>query len=132
MRGVNFDYPEAGIARAPRRVGKSPNDLLNAIDRERLRRRIIIGKRNRARRHHVLPAALGFRNDSVTFPWVLHNPAVTAAIVGARNARQVEQNVGATELNLTDDDIAEIEGRKVREPKLVTRQHETNHGQLSQ
>ena len=69
MRGVNFDYAKAGIARAPRRVGKSPNDLLNAIDRERLRCRIIIGKRNRAWRHHVLPAAFGFRNNSVTFPW---------------------------------------------------------------
>src|SRR6476619_2565412 len=69
MRGVDFDYAKAGVARAPRRVGKSPNDLLNAINRERLRRRIIIGKRNRARRHYVLPAAFGFRNDSVTFPW---------------------------------------------------------------
>jgi len=68
----------------------------------------------------------------VAVAWVLRNPAVTAAIVGARNAQQVEQNVGATELDLTDDDIAEIEGRKVREPKPVTRQHETNHGQLSQ
>ena len=68
----------------------------------------------------------------VAVAWVLHNPAVTAAIVGARSALQVEQNVGATELDLTADDIAEIEGRKVREPKPVTRQHETNHGQLSQ
>src|SRR6516162_2286077 len=69
MRGVNFDYAKASIACAPRGVCKSPNDLLNAIDRERLRRRIIIGKRNRARRHHVLPAAFAFRNNAVTFPW---------------------------------------------------------------
>src|ERR1700757_101789 len=69
MRGVNFDYANAGIARPPRRPSKSPNDLLNAIDRERLRRRIISGKRNRAWRHHVLPAAFGFRNNSVPFPW---------------------------------------------------------------
>src|SRR5262245_7179640 len=69
MRGVNFDYAKTGIARAPRGVGKSRNDLLNAIDRERLRRRIIIGKRNRAWRHHVLPAAFAFWNNSVTFPW---------------------------------------------------------------
>ena len=32
MRGVNFDYPEAGVARASRRLAKSPNDLLNAIE----------------------------------------------------------------------------------------------------
>src|ERR1700757_420919 len=69
MRGVNFDHAKAGIARAPRRIGKSPNDLLNAIDCERLRIRIIIGKLNRAWRHHVLPAAFGFRNNAVPFPW---------------------------------------------------------------
>src|SRR6478672_3664441 len=69
MRGVNFEYAKAGIARAPRRSGESANDLLNAIDRERLRRRIIIGKRNRAWSHHVLPAAFAFRNNAVTFPW---------------------------------------------------------------
>ena len=69
MRGVNFDYAKAGIAGAPRRGGKSPNDLLNAIDCERLRLRIIVGERDRAWRHYVLPAAFCFRNNSVTFPW---------------------------------------------------------------
>src|SRR5262245_43856066 len=69
MRGVDFDDAKAGIACALRGVCKSPNDLLNAIDREHLRRRIIIGKRNCARRHHVLPTAFGVRNNSVTFPW---------------------------------------------------------------
>jgi aryl-alcohol dehydrogenase-like predicted oxidoreductase len=56
----------------------------------------------------------------VAVAWVLHNPAVTGAIVGARSAQQVEQNVGAAELDLSDNDTAKIEGRKVREPKLVT------------
>jgi aryl-alcohol dehydrogenase-like predicted oxidoreductase len=51
----------------------------------------------------------------VAIAWVLQNPAVTAAIVGARSARQVEGNVGAAELNLTDEDIAEIEGRNIYE-----------------
>jgi aryl-alcohol dehydrogenase-like predicted oxidoreductase len=46
----------------------------------------------------------------VAVAWVLRNPAVTAAIVGARSPQQVEQNVGAAELDLTDDDVAEIEG----------------------
>jgi len=55
----------------------------------------------------------------VAVAWVLRNPAVTAAIVGARNAVQVEKNVGAAELQLTDDDVAEIEGRKVQEPEPV-------------
>ena len=55
----------------------------------------------------------------VAVAWVLRNPAVTAAIVGARNAQQVEKNVGAAELELTDLEIAAIEGRKVQEPAPV-------------
>jgi aryl-alcohol dehydrogenase-like predicted oxidoreductase len=56
----------------------------------------------------------------IAVAWVLHNPAVTAAIVGARSAQQVEQNVGAADLDLTNDDVAEIEGSTVQEPELVT------------
>jgi aryl-alcohol dehydrogenase-like predicted oxidoreductase len=54
----------------------------------------------------------------VAIAWTLHNPAVTGAIVGARSARQIEGTVGAANLRLTDEEIAEIEGRNMREPKL--------------
>ena len=56
----------------------------------------------------------------VAIAWTLRNPAVTGAIVGARNAKQVEGNVGAADLYLADEEIAEIEGRKINEPELVT------------
>jgi aryl-alcohol dehydrogenase-like predicted oxidoreductase len=56
----------------------------------------------------------------VAIAWTLRNPAVTGAIVGARNAKQVEGNVGATDLCLTDDEIAEVEGANEHEPELVT------------
>jgi aryl-alcohol dehydrogenase-like predicted oxidoreductase len=62
----------------------------------------------------------GRPSGQVAIAWVLRNPAVTGAIVGARNAKQVEGNVGAAELHLTDDEIAEIEGKNVRQPELVT------------
>jgi aryl-alcohol dehydrogenase-like predicted oxidoreductase len=56
----------------------------------------------------------------VAIAWTLHNPAVTGAIVGSRSAEQVERNVGAAELNLTNEEIAEIEGRNTYQPELVT------------
>src|SRR5437763_1285186 len=56
----------------------------------------------------------------VAIAWALRNPAVTGAIVGARSAKQVEGNIGAADLRLTDDDIAEIEGKSVREPELIS------------
>src|SRR5437773_10928247 len=56
----------------------------------------------------------------IAIAWTLRNPAVTGAIVGARNAKQVEGNVGAADLYLTDDEIAESEGKNEYEPELVT------------
>ncbi len=46
----------------------------------------------------------------VAIAWVLKNPAVTGAIVGARNAKQAEGVMRAAEIKLSNDDIAEIEG----------------------
>jgi aryl-alcohol dehydrogenase-like predicted oxidoreductase len=46
----------------------------------------------------------------VAVAWVLSNPAVTGAIVGARNAKQAEGVMSAGELKLSPEEIAEIEG----------------------
>jgi aryl-alcohol dehydrogenase-like predicted oxidoreductase len=56
----------------------------------------------------------------VAIAWALQNPAVTGAIVGARSAKQVEGTVGAANLRLTNEDIAEIEGKNIYEPQLGT------------
>ncbi len=47
----------------------------------------------------------------VAIAWTLHNPAVTGAIVGARNAGQVDGFIGALEFRLTIEEVAEVEGR---------------------
>ena len=56
----------------------------------------------------------------VAIAWALPNRAVTGAIVGARNTKQVEGNIGAAEIHLTDEEMAEIEGKNVREQELAT------------
>jgi len=45
----------------------------------------------------------------VAIAWTLRNPAVTGAIVGARNARQADGVMRAGELRLTDKEVNEIE-----------------------
>ncbi len=45
----------------------------------------------------------------VAIAWTFHNPAVTGAIVGARNASQAEGVMRAGELSLTNEEVAEIE-----------------------
>jgi aryl-alcohol dehydrogenase-like predicted oxidoreductase len=46
----------------------------------------------------------------VAIAWTLRIPAVTGAIVGARNAKQAEGIMRAGELKLSPEEIAEIEG----------------------
>jgi aryl-alcohol dehydrogenase-like predicted oxidoreductase len=46
---------------------------------------------------------------AVAIAWTLKHPAVTAAIVGARNAQQVEGIIGGGEINLSNADMDEIE-----------------------
>jgi aryl-alcohol dehydrogenase-like predicted oxidoreductase len=45
----------------------------------------------------------------VAIAWTLRHPAVTGAIVGARNARQAEGAMRAGEVHLTEDEVNEIE-----------------------
>jgi aryl-alcohol dehydrogenase-like predicted oxidoreductase len=45
----------------------------------------------------------------VAIAWTLRHPAVTGAIVGGRNAGQVDGIIGAMEFRLSEDEIAEIE-----------------------
>jgi aryl-alcohol dehydrogenase-like predicted oxidoreductase len=55
------------------------------------------------RRHNCSPGA-------VAVAWTLRNPTVTGAIVGARNAKQVDEVAAAASLLLTESDVSEIEG----------------------
>jgi aryl-alcohol dehydrogenase-like predicted oxidoreductase len=44
----------------------------------------------------------------VAVAWTLHNPAITAAIVGGRGPRQVEETAAALSFRLTDDEYGSI------------------------
>ena len=45
----------------------------------------------------------------VALAWVLANPAVTSVIIGARNMVQLEDNLGAAELELSEADLAALD-----------------------
>src|SRR6195256_5136233 len=51
-----------------------------------------------AARHRASPA-------QVAISWVLSRPAVSSVIVAARKAEQLDDNIGAVELRLSDDDV---------------------------
>jgi aryl-alcohol dehydrogenase-like predicted oxidoreductase len=70
-----------------------------------LSRNLELGERLRsvADRHETTPGA-------VAVAWTLHNRAVDGAIVGFRRPDQVDPILTAANLELTDEDTAEIEG----------------------
>lgn len=45
----------------------------------------------------------------VAIAWTLHHPAITAAIVGGRNEKQVEGVIPAATFRLSDEEFSEIQ-----------------------
>ena len=60
----------------------------------------------------------------VSLAWQFHQPGVTAAIVGARSAEQLAENVKATELALTPEDLGEIDVASRLAPEYPRWYHE--------
>jgi aryl-alcohol dehydrogenase-like predicted oxidoreductase len=90
------------------RVAKLPKDDWRSNDAEfrepRLSRNIALVDQLReiGKRH-------GRSAGEVAIAWTLRNPAVTGAIVGARNARQADGVMRAGEFKLSDKEVNEIE-----------------------
>jgi len=92
------------------RIDALPDDDWRKHDRRfrepQLSRHIALVERLQtvADRHDATPGA-------VAVAWTLRNPAVDGAIVGFRRPDQVDAIVAAANLELTDEDLDEIEGR---------------------
>jgi aryl-alcohol dehydrogenase-like predicted oxidoreductase len=71
----------------------------------RLTRNLALVERLRA-----VGARHGRSPGEVAVAWTLRHPAVTGAIVGARNPGQIDGLIGAAEFRLGADEIAEVEG----------------------
>jgi 1-deoxyxylulose-5-phosphate synthase len=56
-----------------------------------------------------LAARRGVPPAQVALAWLLHKPAVTSPIVGATKLPQIEDALAAAELELSDDEITELE-----------------------
>ncbi|MDP8931975.1 MAG: aldo/keto reductase [Actinomycetota bacterium] len=61
--------------------------------------------------------AHGVSAAQVALAWLLTRPAVTSLIIGARTDEQLQDNLAAADLELTDDEVARIE--EVSRPPLL-------------
>ena len=52
---------------------------------------------------------LGHPPAEVALAWLLHNPVVTAPIIGPRNIEQLESAVNATEISLDDETLTKLD-----------------------
>jgi aryl-alcohol dehydrogenase-like predicted oxidoreductase len=58
----------------------------------------------------------GYRTAALAVAWVSHHPAVTAPIIGARSAEQLEDSLKALEIDMTPELYRQIGGLSVAPP----------------
>mgnify|MGYP000571586348 CR=1 FL=1 len=66
-------------------------------------------KRGQLERYEALCKDLGEEPAAVALSWLLHNPVVTAPIIGPRTMEQLESAVRATEISLDDDTLKKLD-----------------------
>ena len=59
--------------------------------------------------YEVLCDELGEQPADVALAWLLHNPAVTAPIIGPRTLNQLEGSLRALEIKLDEDTLAKLD-----------------------
>ena len=69
----------------------------------------IESKRPQLERYEALCGKLGEEPAAVALAWLLHNPVVTAPIIGPRTIEQLESALRATELSLDEDTLAALD-----------------------
>jgi aryl-alcohol dehydrogenase-like predicted oxidoreductase len=63
----------------------------------------------RVDRLKALAHSWGITTSQLAIAWVLANPAVTVVLVGAKNVRQVEENVSAADVVLSPEQLQAID-----------------------
>jgi aryl-alcohol dehydrogenase-like predicted oxidoreductase len=107
---INYSPMQSGLltgAMTKERIAKMPDDDFRRNSKQfnepQISRNLDLVELLRAigKRHDVEPGV-------VAIAWTLHNPAVTAAIVGGRSAKQVEGVLPAATFRLSEAEYAEI------------------------
>lgn len=66
-------------------------------------------KRDKLGRYEALCKELGEEPATVALAWLLHNPVVSAPIIGPRTLEQLESAVRATEVTLGEDTLSKLD-----------------------
>jgi aryl-alcohol dehydrogenase-like predicted oxidoreductase len=66
-------------------------------------------KRSQLEAYEALCKAIGHPPGEVALAWLLHNPIVTAPIIGPRTMEQLESAIRATEIELDAETMAKLD-----------------------
>ena len=64
-----------------------------------------------------IAGAHGVSVAQIALAWLLHQPVVTSVIIGAKRPEQLTDNLGATEVQLSDDDLEALNAVSVLSPE---------------
>jgi len=97
-------YDRARRPEGPTRLGEDPGRGVEAYDRRNTERtwRVVDAVRRIAGAHGASPAQVALR-------WVTDRPGVSATILGVRTVAQLEDNLGAAEVALAPEEVAELD-----------------------
>ena len=73
----------------------------------------------------------GLAVSALALAWLLHKPVVSSVIVGARRADQLAENLAASEVELTADELARLDALGAPEPEYpgwAIASQDTRHG----
>lgn len=115
---INYSPMTSGLL-----TGKMTRERVAALPADDWRRRAVEFNEPRLSRNlrlvellQEIGSAYGVAPGVVAVAWTLHNPAVTAAIVGGRSAEQVEGLAPALEFRLKEDEYGRINGFLAENP----------------
>jgi aryl-alcohol dehydrogenase-like predicted oxidoreductase len=60
-------------------------------------------------KYEALCKEIGHQPADVALAWVLHNPVVTAPIIGPRTLKQLEENINALEIKLDEETLNKLD-----------------------
>ncbi|SVN00369.1 Oxidoreductase [Klebsiella pneumoniae] len=80
--------------------------------------------------------AKGVSVAQIALAWLLHQPAVSSVIIGAKRAEQLAENLAATSITLNDDELARLDAVSTLPREypgwMLERQGEYRRDQLAQ
>lgn len=100
-----------GVLAGSRKAGTVRSQ--NAMSRSRYQRpedqKVVDAVAAVAERHNVKPATIGIA-------WILQRPGITAPILGATKLSQLDDTIGALDIQLSDEDVAALEAPYLTQP----------------